>query len=204
MTKQTINLGTAPNGADGDTQRSAWAKAGANFDELYASSAALQGNKAAAGNNTDIKTLSGLTTPLTLAQGGTGSKSAVEARTALGLGAAAVRGVGLALGNLMEVGAFGVGNSSSPYTDSINRMEGGFSLMTPNTQYAQGATGISYGSILTVPYSQGEFRGGQLFFGQAPEARLVFRSGNYATTGFYFIYHSGNTTRAADGTLKAI
>lgn len=204
MAKQVINLGTAPGGTGGDTQRSAWVKAAGNFDELYQTTAALQTAKAAAGTNADIKALTGLTTPLTLAQGGTGGKSAVEARTALGLGSAATRNVGGAAGNLMEVGAFGVGNTSSPYSDSINRMEGGFSLMTPNTQYGVGATGISYGSILTVPYSAGEFRAGQLFFGQAPEARLVLRSGSFASAGFYVIYHSGNTTRAADGTLKAI
>ncbi|MDF9616158.1 hypothetical protein P5705_00730 [Pseudomonas entomophila] len=204
MAKQTINLGNAPDGAGGDTQRSAWVKAAGNFDELYQANANLQASKAGVGNNGDINTLSGLTTPLTLAQGGTGAKTAADARNALGLGSAATRSVGAAAGNLMEVGAFGVGNTSSPYTDSINRMEGGFSLMTPNTQYGVGATGISYGSILTVPYSSGEFRAGQLFFGQAPEARLVLRSGSFASAGFYVIYHSGNTTRAADGTLKAI
>ncbi|PNA02882.1 MULTISPECIES: hypothetical protein [unclassified Pseudomonas] len=203
MAKQTINLGTAPGGTGGDTQRSAWVKAVANFDELYQADANLQTTKAAAGNNADIKALTGLVTPLTLAQGGTGGKNAVEARAALGLGTAATRNVGQAAGNLLEVGAFGVGGKSSPYSDSINRMEGGFSLITPNTQYV-GATGISYGSVLTVPYSEGEFRGGQLFFGQAPEARLVLRSGSFATATFNVIYHTGNTTRAADGTLKAI
>ncbi|MNJ59115.1 hypothetical protein D3C77_547820 [compost metagenome] len=58
--------------------------------------------------------------------------------------------------------------------------------------------------MLTVPYSQGEKRGGQLFFGQVPESRLVIRSGSYVSAGFHVIYHTGNTTRAADGTLKAI
>lgn len=37
MSKQTINLGTNPTGAGGDTPRSAFTKAQANFDELYSS-----------------------------------------------------------------------------------------------------------------------------------------------------------------------
>lgn len=47
--------------------------------------------KATAGPNTDITSLSGLTTPLSLTQGGTGGNTAATARTALGLGNAAVR-----------------------------------------------------------------------------------------------------------------
>lgn len=39
MAKQIINIGSAPNGAGGDTPRSAWIKAGSNFDELYANDA---------------------------------------------------------------------------------------------------------------------------------------------------------------------
>lgn len=35
MTKQVINLGTAPSGAGGDDRRSAWVKAISNFTELY-------------------------------------------------------------------------------------------------------------------------------------------------------------------------
>ncbi|MFJ2982267.1 MULTISPECIES: hypothetical protein [unclassified Pseudomonas] len=36
MAKQVIGLGTAPSGVGGDTPRSAFTKANANFDELYA------------------------------------------------------------------------------------------------------------------------------------------------------------------------
>ncbi|MGX9379051.1 hypothetical protein [Pseudomonas sp. JQ36] len=36
MSKQTINLGTVPTGAGGDTPRSAFLKTQSNFDELYA------------------------------------------------------------------------------------------------------------------------------------------------------------------------
>lgn len=42
-------------------------------------------DKAGAGVNADITALTGLTTPLSLAQGGTGGRSAVEVRAALGL-----------------------------------------------------------------------------------------------------------------------
>lgn len=35
MTKQTINVGAAANDGTGDTERAAWIKANANFDELY-------------------------------------------------------------------------------------------------------------------------------------------------------------------------
>lgn len=35
MSKQTINLGTIPSGVGGDTPRSAFTKAQANFDEIY-------------------------------------------------------------------------------------------------------------------------------------------------------------------------
>jgi len=65
MTKQVINLGTAPTGTGGDTPRTAFTKAQANFDELYSI-------KAASGANSDITSLSGLTTALSVAQGGTG------------------------------------------------------------------------------------------------------------------------------------
>lgn len=42
MTKQTVNLGALPGGVGGDTPRSAWVKAQANFDELYAAGLAVE------------------------------------------------------------------------------------------------------------------------------------------------------------------
>jgi hypothetical protein len=73
MSKQTINLGTAPTGAGGDTPRSAFTKMQANFDEVYVA-------------------LGGTTIPasLPLTKGGTGGTDAATARTGLGLGTVAV------------------------------------------------------------------------------------------------------------------
>ena len=44
MAKQTINMGTAPTGAGGDTRRSAFAKCQSNFDELYNLAAIASGS----------------------------------------------------------------------------------------------------------------------------------------------------------------
>ena len=51
--------------------------------------AQLRAGLAASGANNDITSLSGLTTALSVAQGGTGATSAANARTSLGLGTAA-------------------------------------------------------------------------------------------------------------------
>lgn len=51
-------------------------------------------NKAAKGANSDITSISGLTTALTVAQGGTGGKTAADARSGLGLGSASVQAIG--------------------------------------------------------------------------------------------------------------
>lgn len=77
MSKQVISLGTAPTGVGGDTPRSAFLKAQANFDELY------NAFYAAKGANSDITSLLGLTTALSAAQGGTGVTSLAALLTAL-------------------------------------------------------------------------------------------------------------------------
>jgi len=79
MSKQVINLGTAPTGVGGDTPRSAFTKSQANFDELYDSMVL----KAAKGANSDITSLTGLTTALSVAQGGTGVVTTAALLTAL-------------------------------------------------------------------------------------------------------------------------
>lgn len=72
MAKQTVNQGTAPTGAGGDTFRSGSAKLQANDDELYAQLGAnAQGVLPAA---------------LPISKGGTGGANASGAKLALGLG----------------------------------------------------------------------------------------------------------------------
>lgn len=67
------------------------------------------GGLARKGSNSDITELKGLTTALSVAQGGTGAITAADARANLGLGSSATKDVGTAAGNVMQVGAFGVG-----------------------------------------------------------------------------------------------
>ncbi|HHZ9979823.1 phage tail protein [Escherichia coli] len=76
----------------------------------------VPGQKALAkkGQNSDITSLSGLTTALSVSQGGTGGKNAADARTNLGLGSAATRKVATStldtdINNLLFPGYHGLG-----------------------------------------------------------------------------------------------
>lgn len=59
--------------------------------------------------------------PLGLEQGGTGAADAAGARGNLGLGTAAVKDVGVGAGNVMEVGAFGLGVGSQHKDNALQR-----------------------------------------------------------------------------------
>ena len=65
--------------------------------------------KAAKGANDDITSLSGLTTALSISQGGTGDKTAAGARTNLGLGTSATKNTGTTSNDVMQPGMFGLG-----------------------------------------------------------------------------------------------
>ena len=75
------------------------------------------------GANSDITSLSGLTTALSISQGGTGAKNAADARTNLGLGNAATKNVGPNTGNVLGVGYFGFG---TPGINVLGSTESGF------------------------------------------------------------------------------
>ena len=96
MAKQTINPGTAPTGAGGDTFRSGSAKLQANDDEIY--------------NQLGATAQGVLPIALPINKGGTGGATAAEARTGLGLGSAAQYNIGVEGGDVLAVGnAFGLG-----------------------------------------------------------------------------------------------
>lgn len=105
MSKQVISLGTAPTGVGGDTPRSAFTKAQANFDELYV---------ALGGSGSPVA----LPPALPIAKGGTGGTTQAAARSGLGLGSAAVANIlgtvsqsgGVPTGAIMEAGTNGTGS----------------------------------------------------------------------------------------------
>lgn len=104
MAKQTINQGTAPTGAGGDTFRSGSAKLQANDDEIYAHLGA-----------------------------GDGSLTAAKTRTALGLGTAATATLTTSTtdkttGRVLKVGDFGLGLSIPPDYAKIADIRGFFKV----------------------------------------------------------------------------
>ena len=100
------------------------------------------------GANSDITSLGGLTTALSISQGGTGAKNAADARTNLGLGSAATKDVGPNTGNVLGVGYFGFG---TPGVNVLGSTESGFyGIDGSGTSWApQAGSGIVCGYDLT-------------------------------------------------------
>ena len=197
MTKQVISLGSTPNGAGGDDRRSAWLKGKANFTELFNW---LSGRA----DGDDYAT--SLPAALPVAKGGTGGTNQATARSGLGLGSAATRYVGTEPGQLVEKGAYGVGAA------------GGGPNVAPNSAFTQGfytyfansagAPATASGGSLIVTSMGGNYV--QQMAITIPGAinnpwigiRHFDSGGNPGS--WCKLYHTGNTTIAADGTLKAI
>lgn len=198
MAKQTINQGTAPTGAGGDTFRSGSAKLQANDDELYSQlGATAQGI---------------LPSALPVSKGGTGATSATAARTSLGLGTAATAAVQTdnydsISGRLLTVGAFGLGGSSAynagdatTYTP-LHQLRAGFFLYsdshpeTPPNNHGFASYGINckkqslnFGAILWMPYSS---------YGHP-----AITSYSLSSRVHHYIYTDRNTTVDANGFVK--
>lgn len=162
------------------------------------------------GANSDITSLSGLTTALSISQGGTGSTTASGARTNLGLGSSSTYDVGISSGQVMQVGAFGLGGNSDIST-GVNQLHlGNPSSNITRFSYVPSSVGIGF---LPSQWRAGfEIKstgatGFQLWassYGTTPRAaiRIADSSGN-GYTDFAEFYTTVNTTKASDGTLKA-
>ncbi|MEC5517881.1 phage tail protein [Enterobacter hormaechei] len=128
-------------------------------------------------------------------QGGTGATNAADARTNLGLGSSATKDVGTASGNVMQVGAFGVGDVGAS---------------------------IGWGTAITSSFRVSNDDGpnpGTVFMGvncahttAAYCTQIVAREGyglnwrcreNSVFAPWARVFDTRNTTKASDGTLKA-
>lgn len=157
------------------------------------------------GANSDITSLSGLTTALSVGQGGTGAKTVAEARTNLGLGSAATADVQTSTsdttaGRAMTVGAFGLG---AIYAAGAGVASQGSTTVTGFYGSANDA-GSELGTatdLVTLVMNRG-LRPSRIH--QSYSLRRTWFSYNSGSAWTYHeAYTTGNTTKASDGTLKA-
>ncbi|MCM7129886.1 phage tail protein [Enterobacter hormaechei] len=150
------------------------------------------------GANSDITSLSGLKTALSIEQGGTGAKNAADARTNLGLGSSATRDAYSSTGQMLSEGDFGVGGKSLNLSwDSL----AGKNQFNSNSNGAfQGGNVVLFGA--SISHHANDAYAYQIA-GRGAYG-IIHRSLEGGVHGQWrTCYDTGNTTKASDGTLKA-
>ncbi|WP_144401884.1 hypothetical protein [Pseudomonas lactis] len=119
------------------------------------------------------------------------------------LGTAANAYIGTAAGNVMQVGAFGLGSVSAPISASPSAV--GFSVTSGAGADQTPSTG-SGGSRITMNTGGLLFNEIVIAANSATSPTLGYRqfNSNGVPGPWNVVYTNQNTTRAADGTLKAI
>ena len=170
MAKQTINQGTAPTGAGGNTFRSGSAKLQANDNELYNW----------IGNGSSVTTLPA---SLPVAKGGTGATTAAAARTALGLGSAATLNAGKNYGEVLRIG-FGTGIGS---TAEFTKITGEKTF----TEYFQELNNLGSGMYATDDGLSGEASAGTQNIPRVLYCPLLWVNGTGIQMAFWGNYTDG-------------
>lgn len=167
MAKQTINQGTAPTGAGGDSFRSGSAKLQANDNEIY--------NYLGDGTNLNK------------------------------LGTAAFKNVGTATGNVMEVGAFGLGSCPVYTSVDVDTYPFTTSAITPMGTLLNAPAGVP--STRSLFEAAGNASYARHFFFNQNAGSFWFRFGqpstNVGSASWIKVYTSRNTTVDANGFIKA-
>ncbi|MCK6880585.1 phage tail protein [Enterobacter cloacae] len=154
------------------------------------------------GANSDITSLSGLTTALSISQGGTGAKNAADARTNLGLGSSATAdsqtsSTDTSSGRVLKVGAFGLGaTATTPPADTYTGFfwQGIGGNANPDSVYG-------YAHLVVAVSGTYRTRMAQTYFGTPKLWIQNINDSTYST--WAQVYTTANTTKASDGTLKA-
>ncbi|HHA1302623.1 TPA: phage tail protein [Enterobacter kobei] len=139
---------------------------------------------------------------LAIADGGTGATTAEGSRTNLGLGSSATKDVGTTAGNIMQVGAFGLGtiNGDGPLLDAMDAFTPTcFSSHKNDGQTQLGLTANTGITSIVVNRGSRPTRIHQAYILR----RTWFSYYGGTSWSYQEAYTTGNTTRASDGTLKA-
>ncbi len=185
MAQKIIDTTTNNGSYIGDPAKTAFRKCNENFTEIYGRD--------------------GVNGVRPISNGGTGATTAAGARSNLELGTAAMANVGTADGNVMTVGAFGLGSpSGGPSGAPDSSFRPGF------YRYPVGASGAPYGDSagsLLVNTLGGNYVQ-QIAITPRPSTTNPWVGCRHFDGGgnpgpWVLFYHSGNTTRATDGTLRA-